>query len=122
MKSINTYIHERLVLSKNTKHEITWDLFVAALLNHNGGRLELEEDNIEIFVNPPDTFSKYSMIGRVKGRQITEMCVYEHQNNEYYISINIKSDYLSGDTLRNIDDLRDYLGEEQIEKIYYAIL
>lgn len=46
MKSINTYIHERLVLSKNKKHEITWDLFITALLNHNDGRLELEEDNI----------------------------------------------------------------------------
>lgn len=62
------------------------------------------------------------MIGRVKGRRITEMRAYEHRNNEYYISINIDSDFLSGDTLRNIDDLRDYLGEEQIEKIYYEVL
>ena len=122
MKSINTYIHERLVLSKNTKHEITWDLFVAALLIHNDGRLELEEDNIEIFVNPPDTFSKYSLIGRVKGCRITRMRTYEHKHNEYYISIDIDNDFLSGNTIRNFDELKDILGEEQIEKIYYAVL
>lgn len=122
MKSLQQHIIERLVLSKNTKHEITWDSFVDALLNHNDGTLELAEDNIEIFVNPPSHFSKTSLIGRVKGCQITRMRAYEHKHNEYYISINIDSDFLSGNTIRNFDELNEILGEEQIEKIYYAIL
>jgi len=122
MKSLNNFINEKLVISKNTNKEITWDSFVDALLNHNDGTLELEEDNIEIFVNPPATFSKTSLIGRVKGCQITKMRAYKQKHNEYYISINIDSDFLSGNTIRNFDELKEILGEEQIEKIYYAIL
>lgn len=122
MKSINTYIHERLVLSKNTKHEITWDLFIDALLNHNDGTLELEEDNIEIFVSPPDKFANYTLLGRLKGRQITEMRVYENHNGGYRISIDINDDFQSGLTIHDMEDLRDVFGDEQIEKIYYAVL
>lgn len=122
MKTLQQHINEKLVISKNTNKEITWDSFVDALLNHNDGTLELEEDNIEIFVNPPSHFSKTSLIGRVKGCQITRMRAYEHKHNEYYISINIDSDFLSGNTIQNFNELKEILGEEQIEKIYYAIL
>lgn len=122
MKLLQQYINERLVLSKNTKHEITWDSFIEALLKHNEGTLELEEDNIEIFVNPPDRFANYTLLGRVKGCQITKMCVYGNRNNGYRISINIESDVQSGLTIFDMEDLRDVFGEEQIEKIYYAIL
>ena len=123
MKSLQQHINERLVLSKNKSNKvITWDLFIEALLNHNDGTLELEEDNIEIFVNPPDTFSKYSMIGRIKGCRITKMRVYENRNNEYSISIDIDNDFQSGLTIRDMEDLRDVFGDEQIEKIYYVVL
>ena len=122
MKLLQQYINERLVLSKNTKHEITWDSFIEALLKHNEGTLELEEDNIEIFVNPPDRFANYTLLGRLKGRQITKICVYENHNGGYRISIDINDDFQSGLTIHDMEDLRDVFGDEQIEKIYYEVL
>ena len=123
MKSLQQHINERLIISKNkSNHEITWNSFIDALLNHNDGTLELEEDNIEIFVSPPDRFANYTLLGRVKGCQITKMCVYGNRNDGYRISINIESDLQSGLTIFDMKDLRDVFGDEQIEKIYYAIL
>lgn len=122
MKTLQNHINEKLQISRNkVNREITWDSFVEALLKHNDGTLELEEDNIEIFVNPPDTFSKYSLIGRVKGCQITKMRVYGNRNDGYRINIDIESDFLSGNTIHDMQDLRDVFGDEQIEKIYFAV-
>lgn len=123
MKSLQQHINEKLFVSKNTKQEeITWDSFIEALLKHNDGTLELEENNIEIFVSPPDRFANYTLLGRVKGCQITKMCVYGNRNDGYRISINIESDLQSGLTIHDMEDLRDVFGDEQIEKIYFTIL
>lgn len=123
MKSLQQHINEKLFVSKNTKQEeITWDSFIEALLKHNDGTLELEENNIEIFVSPPDRFANYTLLGRVKGCQITKMCVYGNRNDGYRISINIESDLQSGLTIFDMEDLRDVFGDEQIEKIYFTIL
>ena len=115
-------VNERLVLSKNTlNQEITWDSFIEALLKHNDGTLELEENNIEIVVSPPDKFTKYTMLGRLKGRQITEIRVYGNRNDGYRISIDINDDFQSGMTIFDMEDLRDVFGEEQIEQIYFMV-
>jgi hypothetical protein len=121
MKSLQRHINERLVLSKNKKQEITWDSFIEALLKHNDGTLELDNDNIKIIVSPPDNLSN-TVVGRLKGRQITEIRVYVNRNDEYRISIDIDDNIQSGLTIHDIEDLRDVFGDEQIEKIYYMIL
>ena len=103
------------------KEEITWDSFIEALLKHNDGTLELEKDNIEIFVSPPDKFANYTLLGRLKGRQITEIRVYGNRNDGYRISIDIDDDFQSGLTIHDIEDLRDVFGDEQIEQIYFMV-
>lgn len=125
MKSLQQCINERLVLSKNKKQEITWDLFIEALLNHNQGTLyltnpKINKDNIEIIVSPPDNLSN-TIVGKLKGCQVTKIHVDEYVRNKHYISLDIKSDYQSGLTIRDIEDLRDVLGEEQIEQIYFMV-
>lgn len=122
MKSLQQHINEKLFISKDTaKEEITWDSFIEALLKHNDGTLELEKDNIEIFVSPPDKFANYTLLGRLKGRQITEISVYRNHNNGYTISIDIDDKIQSGLTIRDMEDLRDVFGDEQIEQIYFMV-
>lgn len=122
MKSLQQHINEKLFISKDTKkEEITWDSFIEALLKHNDGTLELEKDNIEIFVSPPDKFANYTLLGRLKGRQITEIRVYGNRNDGYRISIDIDDDFQSGLTIHDIEDLRDVFGDEQIEQIYFMV-
>lgn len=129
MKLLQQYINERLVLSKNKKQEITWDLFIEALLNHNQGTLyltnqKINKDNIQIFVTPPDDLSG-TILGKLKGSQVTKIYVGERErnkHNKHYIGLDINSGFQSGLTILDIDDLRDVLGEEQIEKIYYMVL
>lgn len=123
MKSIKQHILERLVLSKTKEtNDIkpTWNSFIEALLKHNDGTLELEKDNIEIFVSPPDKFASYTLLGRLKGRQITEMRVYGNgnRNDRYRISIDIDDDFQSGLTILDMEDLIDVFGEEQLTEIY----
>lgn len=125
MKTLQQHINERLVLSKNKKQEITWDLFIEALLNHNQGTLyltnpKINKDNIEIIVSPPDNLSN-TIVGKLKGCQVTKIHVDEYGRNKHYIRLDIKSDYQSGLTIRDIEDLRDVLGEEQIEQIYFMV-
>lgn len=120
MKSLQQHINEKLSISKSTKQEITWDLFTEALLNHNDGILNLDYDNIEIFVSPSDDLSN-TILGKLKGCQITSIEVYE-QHNKYHIHLSINSGYQSGLNIYNMDDLRDVIGDEQIEKIYFAVL
>lgn len=120
MKLLQQYINERLVLSKNKKQEITWDLFIEALLKHNEGTVELD-DNIEIIVSPPDDLSS-TILGKLKGCQITRIHTLKHRDNKYYISLSIDSGFQSGLTITDIDDLRDVIGEEQLEQIYSMIL
>ena len=122
MKSLQQHINERLVISKNkSNQEITWDLFIEALLKYDEGILELEDDNIQIVVSPPDNLLG-TIVGKLKGCQITRMHAFEYKDNNYYISININSGFQSGLTIRDMDDLRDVLGDEQIEKIYFTVL
>lgn len=125
MKTLQQHINEKLYISKGTKkEEITWDSFIEALLKHNDGTLELEKDNIEIFVSPPDKFASYTLLGRLKGRQITEMRVYGNgnRNDRYRISIDIDDDFQSGLTILDMEDLIDVFGDEQIEKIYFMLV
>lgn len=125
MKTLQQHINEKLYISKDTKkEEITWDSFIEALLKHNDGTLELEKDNIEIFVSPPDKFASYTLLGRLKGRQITEMRVYGNgnRNDRYRISIDIDDDFQSGLTILDMEDLIDVFGDEQIEKIYFMLV
>lgn len=125
MKTLQQHINEKLYISKDTKkEEITWDSFIEALLKHNDGTLELEKDNIEIFVSPPDKFASYTLLGRLKGRQITEMRVYGNgnRNDGYRISIDIDDDFQSGLTILDMEDLIDVFGDEQIEKIYFMLV
>lgn len=122
MKTLQQHINEKLFISKDTKkEEITWNSFIEALLKHNDGTLELEKDNIEIFVSPPDKFASNTLLGRLKGRQITEIRVYGNRNDGYRISIDIDDDFQSGMTILDIEDLRDVFGDEQIEKIYFMV-
>lgn len=121
MKSIKQHILERLIISKTKEtNDIkpTWNSFIEALLKHNDGTLELEKDNIEIFVSPPDKFANYTLLGRLKGRQITEMRVYGNRNDGYRISIDIDDDFQSGLTILDMEDLIDVFGEEQLTEIY----
>lgn len=122
MKSLQKHINEKLQISRNkVNREITWDSFIEALLNHNDGTLELEKDNIEIFVSPPVKFASHTLLGRLKGRQITEIRVYGNRNDGYRISIDIDDNFQSGMTILDIEDLRDVFGDEQIEKIYFMV-
>lgn len=122
LQSLCDCINEKLFISKDTKkEEITWDSFIEALLKHNDGTLELEKDNIEIFVSPPDKFASYTLLGRLKGRQITEIRVYGNRNDGYRLSIDIDDDFQSGLTIYDMEDLRDVFGDEQIEQIYYMV-
>jgi hypothetical protein len=123
MKTLKQHINEKLYISKDTKkEEITWDSFIEALLKHNDGTLELDNDNIKIIVSPPDNLSN-TVVGRLKGRQISEMCVYGNRNDGYRISIYISDDdFQSGLTINDIEDLRNVLGEKQIEQIYFMVL
>lgn len=121
MKSIKQHILERLIISKTKETndiKLTWNSFIEALLKHNDGTLELERDNIEIFVSPPDKFANYTLLGRLKGRQITEMRVYGNRNDGYRISIDIDDDFQSGLTILDMGDLIDVFGEEQLLEIY----
>jgi hypothetical protein len=118
---LQQYINERLILSKHAKQEITWDLFIEALLKHNEGTVELDKSNIEIIVSPPDDLSS-TILGKLKGCQITRIHALKHRDNKYYISLSIDSGFQSGLTITDIDDLRDVLGDEQIEKIYFTVL
>lgn len=123
MKSIKQHIQERLIISKTKETndiKLTWNSFIEALLKHNDGTLELEKDNIEIFVSPPDKFANYTLLGRLKGRQITEIRVYGNgnHNDEYRISIDIDDDFQSGLTILDMEDLIDVFGEEQLLEIY----
>jgi REP element-mobilizing transposase RayT len=122
MKTLKQHINEKLFISKDTKQEISWDSFIEALLKHNDGTLELEKNNIEIFVSPPDKFASYTLLGRLKGRQITEIRVYGNRNDGYRISIDIDDDFQSGLTIHDIEDLIDVFGNEQIEQIYSMVL
>lgn len=122
MKTLKQHINEKLFISKDTKQEISWDSFIEALLKHNDGTLELEKNNIEIFVSPPDKFASNTLLGRLKGRQITEIRVYGNRNDGYRISIDIDDDFQSGLTIHDIEDLIDVFGNEQIEQIYSMIL
>lgn len=125
MKLLQQYINERLILSKNKKQEITWDLFIEALLNHNQGTLyltnpKINKDNIQIFVNTPDDLSG-TILGKLKGSQVTKIYVGERERNKHYIGLDINSGFQSGLTILDMDDLRDVLGEEQIEQIYFMV-
>lgn len=122
MKTLQQHINEKLFISKDTKkEEITWDSFIKALLKHNEGTLELEKDNIEIIVSPPDNLSN-TVAGKLKGRRISEMCVYRNHNGGYRISIYIlDDDFQTGLTLNDFEDLRNVLGEKQIEQIYFMV-
>lgn len=128
MKTLQRHINERLVLSKNKKQEITWDLFIEALLNHNQGTLyltnpKINKDNIQIFVNPPDDLSG-TILGKLKGSQVTKIYVCERErnkHNKHYIRLDINSGFQSGLTILDMDDLRDVLGEEQLEQIYFMV-
>jgi hypothetical protein len=122
MKTLKQHINEKLRISKNTKQEISWDSFIKALLKHNDGTLELEKDNIEIFVSPPDKFTRYTLLGRLRGRRITEIRVYVNRDDEYRISIDIDDNIQSGLTIHDIEDLIDVFGNEQIEQIYSMVL
>lgn len=120
MKSLQQHINEKLFIPKNAKQEITWDLFIEALLKHNDGTLELDDNN-QIVVSPPDKFANYTLLGRLKGRKITEIRVYGNRNDGYRISIDIDDDFQSGLTILDIGDLIDVFGKEQIEQIYFMV-
>jgi hypothetical protein len=119
MKTLQQHINEKLFISKNSKQEITWDSFIEALLKHPNGTFELD-DNSKIVVNPPDDFAE-TVLGKLKGCRITKLLIFGHQHNKY-IRVGIDSGFQSGLTMADMGDLKDLLGDEQLEQIYSMLL
>jgi hypothetical protein len=132
MQEIKTYISERLILNKDKSHQreyvdvenLTFDEFLNTFSKMNNPDIYLQHshrsDGSNYIVSPqqntPQSIAKY------KGKKINEIYAAYSSSKGHYINIVIGTRPTSIISTKNIDDIKDVFGIEQLEELYKYIL